>query len=59
MDGLTLAHTVRKRWPAVKIIVASGQVRLMGYNLPTGCAFLPKPYRAGDMIFEIRSLIGP
>src|ERR1700688_3632609 len=28
MDGLKLAHAVRDRWPPVKILVASGKVRL-------------------------------
>ena len=30
MDGLGLAHAVHARWPAIKIIVVSGQL-----NLPT------------------------
>jgi two-component system, response regulator PdtaR len=59
IDGLRLAHTVRNRWPGIKIIVASGQVRLTGYNLPTDSSFFFKPYHAAAMISEIRSLIGP
>src|SRR5450631_4491180 len=27
MDGLELAHAVHDRWPPIKILVASGQVR--------------------------------
>ena len=27
MDGLKLAHTVHNRWPDIKIILVSGQVR--------------------------------
>ena len=27
MDGLKLAHTVHNRWPAIKIILVSGQVK--------------------------------
>ena len=57
MDGLSLAHAVRERWPAIKIIVASGQVRLTD-NLPKDSRFFLKPYRAEMMISEIRSLIG-
>ena len=59
MNGLSLAHTVCKRWPAIKIIIASSQVRLTGYNLPKGSRFFLKPYHAQIMISEIRSLIGP
>ena len=58
MDGVKLTHTVCNRWPAIKIIVASGQVRLAGYNLPTGSSFFFKPYHADTMVTEIRSLIG-
>ncbi|MFZ0423827.1 MAG: response regulator [Xanthobacteraceae bacterium] len=59
MDGVRLAHTVRKRWPAIKTIIASGQVGLMGSDLTAGSRFFLKPYDAQTMISEIRSLIGP
>ena len=58
-DGLGLAHTVCKRWPAIKTIIASGQVRLVGSDLTAGSRFFLKPYHAQTMISEIRSLIGP
>ena len=57
MDGLGLARTVCKRWPAIKTIVASGQVRLIGSDLTAGSRFFLKPYHARTMISEIRSLI--
>ena len=56
MDGLKLAHAVGRRWPPIKIIVVSGQVRLSGYDLPTDSRFFAKPYQADTMISEIRSL---
>ena len=28
MDGLKLAHAVRRRWPPIKIIIVSGKTRL-------------------------------
>jgi DNA-binding NtrC family response regulator len=59
MDGLALAHTVCKRWPAIKTIIASGQVELIGSDLTAGSRFFLKPYNAQTMISEIRSLIGP
>lgn len=59
MDGLGLAHLVRERWPAIKLIVASGRVRPPGHDLPTGSRFFLKPYHSQLMISEIRSLIGP
>jgi two-component system, response regulator PdtaR len=58
MDGLNLAHAVRKRWPPIRIIVVSGAVRPAECDLPTDSRFVGKPYRAEAMILEIRSLIG-
>jgi len=58
MDGLGLARKVRKRWPAIKTIIASGQVRLVGSDLTAGSRFVLKPYHVPTMISEIRSLIG-
>jgi DNA-binding NtrC family response regulator len=57
MDGLGLAHAVCERWPAIKIIIASGRVWLTD-NLPKDSRFFLKPYHARIMISEIRSLIG-
>jgi len=59
MDGLGLAHMVAKRWPAVKIVIASSQIRLAGSRLPKNSSFFLKPYNAQRTISEIRSLIGP
>jgi two-component system, response regulator PdtaR len=58
MDGLDLAHMVRERWPAIRIIITSSKVWLAANNFPIGSRFVPKPYRARVMISEIRSLIG-
>lgn len=58
MDGLKLAHAVRKRWPPIRIIVVSGAVRPAECDLPTDSRFFGKPYRAEAMILEIHSLIG-
>jgi CheY-like chemotaxis protein len=44
MDGLKLAHAVRKRWPPVSIIVASGHVRVKQEDLPENGLFFAKPY---------------
>jgi two-component system, response regulator PdtaR len=44
MDGLTLAHRVRKRWPPVKIIVTSGHHSFRAGDLPNGGVFVQKPY---------------
>jgi hypothetical protein len=58
MDGLKLAHAVRGRWPPIKILVVSGQVRLEPYQLPPNGRFVTKPYRTAAMVEELRSLVG-
>ena len=58
MDGLTLAHAVRARWPSIKIILVSGQLKLPDIHIPADSRFFGKPLAAGDMIAEMRDLIG-
>jgi len=43
MDGLGLAATVRDRWPAVMIIVTSGNLRPPAETFPDEEMFFPKP----------------
>lgn len=58
MDGLKLAHAVRDRWPPIKILVVSSQVRPQPWGLPSNSYFVGKPYQAATIIEELRSLIG-
>jgi CheY-like chemotaxis protein len=58
MDGLKLAHAVRRRWPPIKILLVSGQVRLLPSQLPSSSHFVGKPYRTAAMVEELRSLVG-
>jgi CheY-like chemotaxis protein len=58
MDGLELAHTVRARWPSIKIIVVSGQLNPLSIDLPPCSRFFGKPLEAGQMIAQMRSMIG-
>jgi CheY-like chemotaxis protein len=44
MDGIRLAHHVRDRWPAIKIIVLSGMLNTQLCQLPGESVFLSKPY---------------
>lgn len=57
IDGLALAHEVRKRWPSIKIVIVSS--RVPESVLPAGSRFFRKPYYAETIISEIRSLIDP
>ena len=58
MDGLKLAHTVHERWPPIKIILVSGQVKPATIEIPADSRFHGKPLEAKEMIAEIQSMIG-
>lgn len=58
MDGVGLAHAVHERWPKIKIIVVSGQLDLPHLDLPPRSRFIGKPLNAGEVIAEMRDMIG-
>ena len=58
MDGLTLARTVTARWPSIKIILVSGQMKLTCVVLPPECRFFGKPLEARKMIAVLQDMIG-
>ena len=58
MDGLKLAHAVHDRWPSIKIILVSGQLKLAIADIPADSRFFGKPLEAEEMIAEMRNLIG-
>lgn len=49
MDGVALAHYVRKRWPPTILIVCSGNKRPDASGLSAACSFLPKPFETGAL----------
>ena len=57
MDGLGLARSVHERWPPIKIIMVSGQLKLASIDIPADSRFFGKPLEAGEMIAEMRSMI--
>lgn len=58
MDGLELAEAVHKRWPPIKIILVSGQLKLANTDIPADSRFFGKPLEAGAMIAQLQSMIG-
>jgi two-component sensor histidine kinase/ActR/RegA family two-component response regulator len=58
MDGLKLAHAVHNRWPAIKIILVSGQVKLSDTDTPADSRFFGKPLEAKQMIVELQQMVG-
>jgi CheY-like chemotaxis protein len=57
MDGLKLAAAVRDRWPPIKIVATSGQVKLDPGDLPQGGRFLRKPYSPAEVMKTLHELI--
>jgi two-component sensor histidine kinase len=58
LDGLKLAHSVHKRWPAIKIILVSGQVKLSDADKPADSRFFGKPIEVKQMIAELQEMVG-
>jgi len=58
MDGLMLAHAVHERWPAIKIILVSGQVKLSDADRPADSRFFGKPLVVKQMVTELQEMIG-
>jgi two-component sensor histidine kinase/CheY-like chemotaxis protein len=58
MDGLVLAHAVHKRWPSIKIILVSGQVKLSDADKPANSRFFGKPLEVTHMIAELQEMVG-
>jgi two-component sensor histidine kinase len=58
MDGLKLAHAVHLRWPTIKIILVSGQVRVSDADKPAHSRFFGKPLEVKQMIAELQDMIG-
>src|ERR1700754_165193 len=58
MDGLKLAHAVHDRWPSIKIILVSGQIKVSDEDKPVDSLFFGKPLEVKRMISEIQGMVG-
>jgi two-component sensor histidine kinase/CheY-like chemotaxis protein len=58
MDGLKLAHAVHERWPAIKIILVSGQIKPSDGDRPADSRFFGKPLVVKQMIGELQQMVG-
>lgn len=56
MDGLKLIHLVRRRWPPVILILASGRGTPLVDDMPSETVFLRKPYSEGDLLKVLASV---
>ncbi len=58
MDGLKLAYAVHARWPSIKIVLVSGQLKLTDADRPDNSRFFEKPLVVKEMIAELRAMAG-
>jgi CheY-like chemotaxis protein len=54
MDGLRLAHAIRKRWPPIELIVTSGYFNPHDADLPERARFFPKPYSDQEVVSTLQ-----
>ena len=58
LDGLDLVREVHARWPAIKLVVTSGRLRLSDGEIPDAGRFVAKPYSPDTLVEEIREAAG-
>ncbi|MDY0885778.1 response regulator [Dongia soli] len=59
IGGLTLAKTIRSKWPPIDLIITSGKIEPTADDLPARAKFLPKPFTAGDLSAVLHGFSGP
>lgn len=52
-DGIDLMRACAARWPHIWVLVTSGRVRLPKDRLPKAARFMPKPWRALDVLVAV------
>lgn len=57
MDGLKLAHAVHDRWPAIKIILVSGQARPSEAERPAESKFFRKPIDLLKLVPAMQAMV--
>jgi CheY-like chemotaxis protein len=57
LNGLELAHLVNDRWPAIRLLIASGHLHPEPGQLPAKGRFLRKPYALTEMLRHVDELI--
>ena len=58
MDGLKLAQAVHDRWPSIKIILVSGQIKPPKADRPADSHFFGKPLETALMVSELQNMVG-
>ena len=52
LDGIDLARRAAESWPWIKVVVTSGFMDRPLNELPRSARFMPKPWRAFDVLVE-------
>jgi CheY-like chemotaxis protein len=58
IDGVKLAHAVRRRWPPIEVLLTSGRHIPGAGELPERVRYLPKPFAAPELLAEVGALAG-
>jgi CheY-like chemotaxis protein len=56
VDGLELAHAVRRRWPPIGMVLTSGRRVPAADELPHGVRYLAKPFAGAELLAEVARL---
>lgn len=57
MDGLQLASFIHKRWPSIKIIIASGRINIGRTDIPEGSHLFTKPYNTQNVARILHGMV--
>jgi len=58
MNGLKLAHAVRRSWPPVEVLVTSALATVTAGDLPERGRFLAKPYDVATLAKTFQEMAG-
>lgn len=56
LNGFDLVEVVRKKWPWIELIVASGHVEIKPERLPERVQFFRKPYGENEIIMALKAM---
>jgi CheY-like chemotaxis protein len=54
VDGVDLARIAASSWPWIKVVLTSGDMERPLSEVPRTAVFMPKPWRAFDVLAEAR-----
>jgi CheY-like chemotaxis protein len=57
MDGVKLAHAIRRRWPPIELLLTSGRHQVRKEDLPARGRFLRKPYSLSQVAEALHQLV--